>query len=87
MSKTADHYTDGIPRHYSRILRLPEVMRLTGLSKSSIYSLISKSDFPKQKVITERCRGWDEDEIQDWILTKLSKKKDFDFAVGDEIPF
>ncbi len=32
----------------SRIIRLPEVKNLTGISRSQIYELIKKGKFPKQ---------------------------------------
>lgn len=59
--------------NYTRLLRLNNVKERTGLSRSTIYNLMSKGQFPKQHPITERCVGWDEDEIQDWILSKLEQ--------------
>ena len=59
----------------SRLLRLKEVMNRTGLSRSTIYALIPKGEFPKQILITERCVGWDEDQIQNWILIKLERSQ------------
>jgi prophage regulatory protein len=56
---------------YKRLLRLKQVMHLTGLSRSTVYRLMSKDSFPKTIFISERCVGWDEDEIQNWILHKL----------------
>ncbi|MFM9890729.1 MAG: helix-turn-helix transcriptional regulator [Rickettsiales bacterium] len=86
MSKSSE-YISNSPPWYNKVLRLPEVVKRTGLSKSSVYKLIKEGKFPKQMEISQRCRGWDEDEIQDWILARLSKKKPFDPAVGDKIPF
>lgn len=60
---------------YPNIIRLKEVIRRTGLSRSTIYSLMSKDQFPKQVQITERCIGWSEDIIHDWILQKLEQKR------------
>ena len=50
-----------------RILRLPEVIKLTQLSSSTIYLKISKGEFPKQKKIGARASGWKESEINEWI--------------------
>ena len=36
------------PNAYSVYLRLPEVMRRTGLKKTAIYSLIKRGQFPAQ---------------------------------------
>lgn len=59
--------------NHSRLLRLCDVIKRTGLSRSTIYALIAKDQFPNQIPITERCVGWDEDKIQDWILEKLEQ--------------
>lgn len=60
-----------------RILRLPEVKDKTGLSRSSIYALMSKGDFPLSVSLGDRAVGWIEAEIRDWIDERIatSKKK------------
>ena len=50
-----------------RILRLPEVIELTGLSRSTIYRLIEKGEFPTQLQLSTRTSGWRLDEIEIWI--------------------
>ena len=52
------------------ILRLPEVKRLTGLSRSSLYRLMAKGLFPAQVQISERAVGWREEEVQGWIESR-----------------
>ena len=49
-----------------RIYRLPEVMKLTGLSRSSIYLRISTDEFPKPVKIGRRAVSWPEDSIIAW---------------------
>ena len=50
------------------ILRLPSVLKRTGLSKSTIYDLIQKGQFPRQlKPTGARLSGWRSSEIQEWI--------------------
>jgi prophage regulatory protein len=49
-----------------RMYRLPEVMKLTGLSRSSIYLRISTDEFPKPVKIGRRAVGWPEDAIIAW---------------------
>ena len=56
---------------YPKLLRLREVMERTGLKRSTIYDLIKKGRFPKQVMLSERCVGWVEDKIHDWILARL----------------
>ena len=48
------------------ILRLPEVKRSTGLSRSTIYLRIAEGKFPKPVSLGGRAVGWLEVEIQEW---------------------
>ena len=50
-----------------KILKLPDVMDATALSRSSIYAFIQKNAFPKPIHLSERARGWVSDEIDAWI--------------------
>jgi prophage regulatory protein len=52
-----------------KIYRLPEVMTITGLSRSSIYLRMSTNDFPKPIKIGRRAVGWTEDSIITWQST------------------
>ena len=49
-----------------KIYRLPEVMTMTGLSRSSIYLRISANEFPKPVKLGRRAVGWPEDTIIAW---------------------
>lgn len=54
-----------------RILRLPQVKDMTGLSRSTIYAEISKGKFPKQiKLTGGRSVGWSESSVIDWIRSR-----------------
>lgn len=57
------------------LLRLPEVLARTGLKKTTLYKLMAEKKFPSQIMLTERCVGWDEDAVHDWILSKLEAAK------------
>jgi prophage regulatory protein len=50
-----------------RLLRLPEVVRLTGYSRDSVYRLAREGKFPKRIELSERASRWREDEITAWI--------------------
>ena len=56
------------------ILRLPSVIKLTGLSRSAIYDMIAKGDFPKQIKLTSRSSGWIETEVQSWIESRIAER-------------
>ena len=55
----------------NQILRLPDVMRLTGLAKSTVYQKIVESDFPRSIKLGARSVGWLESEVNDWIETQI----------------
>lgn len=58
-----------------RILRLPEVIKITGLKRSSIYRLIGEGRFPQSVSLGARAVGWLESEIENWILEKAEVRK------------
>lgn len=63
-----------------QILRLPEVKRLTSLSRSTIYLRISLGQFPKPISLGGRAVGWLDSEIQEWL-----KKCIDDSRVGPDL--
>ncbi len=58
-----------------RILRLPEVMDRTALSRSTIYLRISESAFPKPVNLGARAVGWLEAEIQEWLQRQIDTSR------------
>jgi prophage regulatory protein len=57
------------------ILRLPDVKRSTGLSRSTIYLRISQGTFPKPVSLGERSVGWVEAEIQEWLQRRIDASR------------
>ena len=53
-----------------RILRRPEVERVTGLSRTSIYALIAQGRFPRPVKLGRQAVGWRESEIAAWIESR-----------------
>ena len=51
------------------VLRLKDVIKRTGLSRSTLYSYIDEGTFPKPFKIGERAVGWYEHEIEAWLAT------------------
>ena len=50
------------------IMRLPEVLRTVGLSRSTIYRLIEEGKFPPPLRLTgSRAIGWRRGEIRAWL--------------------
>ncbi|EHH0683512.1 AlpA family transcriptional regulator [Vibrio vulnificus] len=50
-----------------KIMRLPEVIKMTGLSRSTIYLRMSKGSFPLSISLGERAVGWLETDIEQWL--------------------
>jgi prophage regulatory protein len=50
-----------------RVLRLPEVIQLTGLSRSSIYAAVNRGGFPSQVRLGARAVGWRLEAIEQWL--------------------
>ena len=59
----------------TKILRLPEVLAITGLSRSTIYRLLGSNSFPKPVKLSERTIGWFENDIELWIQSLLDQSK------------
>lgn len=49
------------------VLRLPEVVALTSLSRSTIYSKIARGQFPRPVKLSERASAWRKAEVQAWL--------------------
>jgi len=52
------------------ILRRPEVERLTGLSRSTIYGMLAKQAFPKPIRIGKRAVGWKRLAVEEWLSSR-----------------
>ena len=56
-----------------RIMRTPEVVRATGLSKTTIWRRVRGGDFPapvKLGSLATRSIGWREDDAESWIESR-----------------
>lgn len=54
-----------------QMIRLPEVSRITSLSRTHIYRLMSAQDFPQQRRISHRVAVWSKAEVDRWVDEKL----------------
>jgi prophage regulatory protein len=57
-----------------RMVRLKQVVRYTGLGRSSIYKMVSVGEFPKQAKIGLRAVAWVEQEIIDWLNRRVEDR-------------
>ena len=56
------------------LLRLPDVMARTGLSRSSLYMMLEQGKFPKPVKIGERINAWPDHEIATWIDERIAAR-------------
>ncbi len=54
-----------------RFLRFAAVHERTGLSRSTIWRLERRGQFPKHRLISANAVAWVEQELVDWIRTRM----------------
>ncbi|MBF4244084.1 AlpA family transcriptional regulator [Vibrio anguillarum] len=59
----------------NKIIRLPDVMQETGLSRSTIYLRMSKGDFPLSISLGDRAVGWLQAEVNQWLEQRISASR------------
>ena len=52
------------------IIRAKEVVRRTGLSRTTIWRQVRVGAFPAPLELTENTIGWDEDEVSIWLASR-----------------
>lgn len=58
-----------------RLMRLPEVCRTCGLSRSEIYRLMSLRRFPRSVLLGQRVVAWPSNLVQAWIEEKIAARE------------
>lgn len=56
-------------------LRLPAVIKKTGLRRSTLYRMIARGDFPAGVRLSERTTAWDAAEIDAWLAAKFAANR------------
>lgn len=70
-----------------KVLRLPEVIDMTGLSRMTIYRKEAQGEFPKRRSLGRNAVGWLEEEINDWIQARpAAKTLKSDITVFNSLP-
>ncbi|MDP4537867.1 AlpA family transcriptional regulator [Alkalimonas collagenimarina] len=57
-----------------KLIKLKAVMECTGLARSTVYKFIAEERFPKPVKLGARMVAWVEEEIQKWILERISER-------------
>ncbi|WP_199179035.1 AlpA family transcriptional regulator [Dyella sp. AD56] len=63
-----------------RFIRLPEVIRTSGLSRSQIYRLCASGHFPQSVKLGEATAAWVEAEIQQWCAAQVAARNEQEAA-------
>ena len=58
-------------RRVTRLIRLPEVQHRVGLGRSTIYRWMAEGKFPRPVQLGGYAVAWAEDEVEDWIDSRL----------------
>lgn len=53
-----------------KYLRRPAVEEMTGLSRSTIYLLMSRGDFPRPVKLTTKAVAWSEAAVTEWLASR-----------------
>lgn len=54
------------------IYRRPEVEKLVGLSRSTLYAMMAEGSFPKPVKLGKRAVGWREQDIVTWLDSRTN---------------
>ena len=57
-----------------RLIKLKDVMHITGLARSTVYKYIADGNFPKPVSLGERNVAWLHSEVEDWIWDKVEQR-------------
>jgi len=50
-----------------KVLRFPDAVKITGLSKATLYRLLAKGEFVRPVRLSERAVGFHESEVAEWL--------------------
>jgi len=68
------------------ILRLTDVLKRTGLSRSTIYNRIAKNEFQRQVSLGGRAVGWLNGEVENWINERILLRPGSPIGISEHKP-
>lgn len=60
----------------ARIVRLDELLKWLGVSRSTLYLWIANGTFPKQVPLGARAVGWIESEVKEWLDRQIERSRE-----------
>ncbi len=73
-SSARGHEEQPVPHAPTIILPIGDVIRRVGLSRSTIYDLLRKGNFPPPVPLSENRVGWLEHEVEAWIAERVRSR-------------
>lgn len=64
------------------LLRLPDVLARTGLSRSALYKLVKEGKFSSPIELLGRTRAWPASEVDAWVLDRIRSARGDGSAEG-----
>ena len=58
-----------------RLLRLPAVLEVTGLTRSTVYRMMAEHTFPASVKLAKRAVGWRHDDVRQWTIGRPSTSR------------
>jgi prophage regulatory protein len=70
----------------TKILRLPQIIALTGLSRSTVYNRVATGNFPTSISLGGRSVGWVASEVDAWLHNQINaSRSDINQVKGDAL--
>ena len=58
------------------IVRLPAVLDITGLKRSTLYKRVAGGNFPRPIRLGPRAVGWIRHEVDEWLRARIAESRD-----------
>lgn len=59
-----------------KFIKLPQVMDMTGLGKTSVYKLMSEKCFPMPVTLIGKSKAWVDYEVVEWIEKRINERNE-----------
>jgi len=56
-------------------LRLPAVLKTTGLGRSTVYRMVAERTFPAPVKLAKRAVGWNQDAVRQWAIGRRTTSR------------
>ena len=57
-----------------RLIKIKEVIKMTSLSRATIYKYMADDSFPRPVSLGTKAVAWVEDEVENWIVEKIEAR-------------